>query len=258
TLVGIAGEDDLDAPDLTGPSQAERARTNSKSDGGQEGVSDHRKSRIRARQSESPLLNGELSTALSASLKAELLREIEHLGSADDAAQWAQRQLPAKNRLSATDAKQVEDAFAARLTMGCAKTPVEKRLSAKANPAQKIDKGVLRFPEPRRIRDREHVRHVTKQPCVVCGKRPSDAHHLRFAQLPALGRKVSDEFTVPLCRAHHREIHRFSDEGSWWRDSGTDPLAIARSLWLETHPLSRGEASDGTKPNHDLAPANRI
>src|SRR5262249_43602978 len=52
TLVGIAGEDDLDAPDLTGPSQAERTRTNSKSYGGQEGVSDHRKSRIRARQSE--------------------------------------------------------------------------------------------------------------------------------------------------------------------------------------------------------------
>ena len=60
----------------------------------------------------------------------------------------------------------------------------------------------LSFPEPRRVRDREHVRHVAHQSCLVCGRKPCDAHHLRFAQSRALGRKVSDEFTVPLCRGH--------------------------------------------------------
>jgi hypothetical protein len=49
-------------------------------------------------------------------------------------------------------------------------------------------------------------------PCLVCGRKPSDPHHLRFAQPRALGRKASDEFTVPLCRMHHREVHRADDE----------------------------------------------
>ena len=61
-----------------------------------------------------------------------------------------------------------------------------------------VDKSVLALPTPRRIRDRDHVKSVAKQPCLICGRSPADAHHLRFAQSLALGRKVSDEFTVPL------------------------------------------------------------
>jgi hypothetical protein len=98
---------------------------------------------------------------------------------------------------------------------------------------------VLVFAEPRRIRDRDNIRHVMRQPCLICGRRPSDPHHLRFAQTRALSRKVSDEFTVPLCRTHHREIHRCANERAWWENSGIDPLAAARTLWLETHPLLR-------------------
>ena len=78
---------------------------------------------------------------------------------------------------------------------------------------------------------------MAKQPCLVCGRRPSDAHHLRFAQHRALGRKVSDEFTVPLCRGHHREVHSCGDEAAWWIKAGVDPTVPARALWLETHPL---------------------
>jgi hypothetical protein len=78
---------------------------------------------------------------------------------------------------------------------------------------------------------------VAKQPCLVCGRRPADAHHLRFAQSPALGRKVSDEFTVPLCRGHHREVHRCGNEAAWWKETGIDPSAAARILWLKTHSL---------------------
>jgi hypothetical protein len=81
------------------------------------------------------------------------------------------------------------------------------------------------------------MRFVTKQPCLICGRLPTDPHHLRFAQHRALGRKVSDEFTVPLCRTHHRELHRQADEASWWTKLGIDPNSIARALWLQTHSL---------------------
>ena len=107
--------------------------------------------------------------------------------------------------------------------------------------SSRLPGGALRsprpLPAPRRIRDRDHVKSVAKQPCLICGRRPADAHHLRFAQSPTLGRKVSDEFTVPLCRGHHREVHRCGDEAAWWKKTGIDPAAAARVLWLKTHPL---------------------
>jgi hypothetical protein len=85
--------------------------------------------------------------------------------------------------------------------------------------------------EPRRCRNRDHVGFVAAQPCLVCGRQPSDPHHIRFAQKRALGRKVSDEFTVPLCRIHHRELHRKGDEAAWWISVKIDPMPIALRLW---------------------------
>ena len=180
---------------------------------------------------------------LSASLRAELLREIECLGADDDAALWAQRRLPAKNQLSATDGQRVEETFAAKLAVIQSQSArsddvlSEQRLAEQTFPATQINKSLLVFPEPRRVRDRDHIRHLIKQPCLVCGRRPSDPHHLRFAQSRALGRKVSDEFTVPLCRGHHRELHRRGDEAAWWQKIGIDPFPAARALWLQTRPL---------------------
>jgi hypothetical protein len=105
------------------------------------------------------------------------------------------------------------------------------------------------------VRDRAHVKFVARRPCLICGRRPSDAHHLRFAQSRALSRKVSDEFTVPLCRGHHREVHRCGDEAAWWGDAGIDPCITARALWLETHPLARNLDQGGveqTASGHDI------
>jgi hypothetical protein len=109
--------------------------------------------------------------------------------------------------------------------------------SSEVSASDRVDKSLLALPEPRRFRDKTHVKFVSRQPCLICGRRPADAHHLRFAQHPALGRKVSDEFIVPLCRGHHREVHRSGDEASWWSKAAIDPIGAARTLWTETHPL---------------------
>jgi hypothetical protein len=95
-------------------------------------------------------------------------------------------------------------------------------------------KSALSLSEPRRYRDRAHLRFVSAQPCLICGRRPTDAHHLRFAQPRALGRRVSDEFAVPLCRSHHRALHRHGDEVAWWDGNKVDPVVVARELWQRT------------------------
>jgi hypothetical protein len=115
-----------------------------------------------------------------------------------------------------------------------------------------IDKAALPLSEPRRYRDREHLRFVSLQPCLVCERRPSDAHHLRFMQPRALGRRVSDEFTVPLCRTHHRSLHRAGDEPAWWAERKLDPVAVAGRLWERSRlingaPILRGVAPSGNE-----------
>ncbi len=251
TLVGIAGEDDLDAPDLTEPPAETGKKVSSKTigNGGQQTQSDHRAGRANANNSGSTSRQAELSAVLSASLRADLLREVEGHNSVDDAAVWAQRRLAAKNALSAADAEHVEQAFESKLATVMHELGDEarslyehdKRLSRRKKIRQRsqvaINKAILALPAPRRVRDREHVQSVAKQPCLICGRSPSDAHHLRFAQSRALGRKVSDEFTVPLCRGHHREVHRCGDESAWWDKVDIDPTVTARALWLKTHAL---------------------
>lgn len=97
-----------------------------------------------------------------------------------------------------------------------------------------IDKSVLTHSEPKRHRDKTHLRFVGSHPCLVCGRQPSDAHHLRFAQPRALGMKVSDEFTVPLCREHHRQLHHAGNEVAWWHNLSIKPLVVAQELWAQS------------------------
>jgi hypothetical protein len=172
-----------------------------------------------------------------------MLAELNEIGSEDDAAKWAHRRMREKDKLNAADAKHIEEAFRAKLLSFAihraeGEVPEPKPSAQRRNrkaPTQSVDKTVLMHPEPRRVRDRDHVRFVARQACLVCGRQPCDAHHLRFAQDRALGRKVSDEFTVPLCRGHHRELHHCGNEAAWWQKLGLDPRKSARALWLETH-----------------------
>jgi len=117
----------------------------------------------------------------------------------------------------------------------------------------RIDKSLLTIAEPKRLRDKAHLKFVASQPCLVCGRQPCDPHHLRFAQPRAIGLKVSDEFTVPLCRGHHRQLHQAGNEVTWWENLKIDTLPIARGLWEQTHPKSA--ATDTQQPHDDTAKA---
>jgi len=108
------------------------------------------------------------------------------------------------------------------------------KAAAAGTNAGHVDKASLPISTPRRIRDKEHLRYVASMPCIICGRAPAQAHHLRFAQPRALGRKVSDEWTVSLCSTHHRALHSVGDEKQWWRDKGIDPIAHAVRLWWDT------------------------
>jgi ERF superfamily len=268
TLVGIAGEDDLDAPDLISPSQPVSGRDRrAHRDNGRLGS---KSSALAARTSlprpEKATVNCNssvkarvlaavrLDIAASAHLRDIMLGELNQIGSEDEAAKWAHRRMQEKNKLNVTDAKHVEEAFCAKLlsfaihqaegphpskndSQSSSTTDGRRRKTNSEVPSPSVDKSVLSHPEPRRIRDRDHVRFVAQQTCLVCGRQPCDAHHLRFAQNRALSRKVSDQFTVPLCRGHHRELHRHGDEAAWWQKLGLDPTGAAHALWLQTHPL---------------------
>jgi len=109
-----------------------------------------------------------------------------------------------------------------------------------------VDKSVLPIGAPRRFRDKAHLAFVASQPCLLCGRRPVDPHHIRFAQKQSLGRKVSDELTVPLCRSHHRALHRSGSEYLWWENVGIDPLKAARKMWRKTRSKPRAGASEGS------------
>jgi hypothetical protein len=118
----------------------------------------------------------------------------------------------------------------------------EAQLLLSVAPAR-IDKSVLTIAEPRRLRDKAHLKYIASQPCLVCGRQPSDPHHLRFAQPRALGLKVSDEFAVPLCRGHHRQVHQVGNEIAWWEDLTIDALEIAKGLWEQTRSKSAPAAT---------------
>jgi hypothetical protein len=211
----------------------------------------------------------------SAALRDKLLTAVGNITSADSAVIWAQEALAAKNRLAVADAKLVEDAFAYKLselapsaTVGAADdatptTRVERvgihKMRAKGNDdlgqAEGIDKSVLAIATPRRYRNREHLRYVAQQACLICGRKQSDPHHLRYLQPRALGRKASDEFAVPLCRSHHRAVHRAGDEQACWKAAGIDPVKVARELWRQTR---LNDPHDPDQPSPAVRPETRL
>src|SRR5262245_39635823 len=207
----------------------------------------------------------------SAILRERLLGQLVAINSTDEAALWARQNLSSKNTLTAGDARIVEEEFQARLsTIGDAEGPTESSnlFSAQnvmpadrpdANDSQKTSKvsgkpprnsAVRGLGKTVRLRDKEHRKFVSRPACLVCVRTPSDPHHLTFMQPRALGHRVSDEFTVPVCRAHHRELHRQGDEAAWWDKVHIDPLPVALRLWQHTR-LNGNELA----PSENITPS---
>jgi ERF superfamily len=292
TLVGIAGEDDLDAPDLCAPAPEAPGRAGAPGSAGA-GASDrpaldrsvdgragglqlppgsHRYGRAggAAKLASPPILSPDQSAAL----RDRLLGEIATLPSEDSATDWAQQALVAKNQLTAADARLLEVAFELRLSALLPSESSERSIGsgslcspslageetigrdagsgdADNDQPARIDKSTLAVPTPRRYRNKAHLRYVAQQSCLLCGRKPSDPHHLRFMQPRALGHKASDEFAVPLCRIHHRLVHRVGNEAAWWKDAGIDPVKAARQLWRRTRlndPQDRHQPSLAARP----------
>jgi hypothetical protein len=251
TLVGIAGEDDLDAPDLPmqpaspaqppSPASASLRRANGKP------------------SSPSPIVA--LDAEASGQKRDDFLQEIASIASFEAAALWAKRIIGIKNTMTSDDAGEVEAALEKKLGQieklettstlvgprnddAAAPTPTVQSTGPDAVSSTVPSSRPLDFesyavtPKTRRQRDKRHRQYVAAQACVVCGRQPSDAHHLRFAQPRGLGTKVSDEFTVPLCRPHHQAVHRVRNEVRWWTQLGIEPMAVAYRLWNATHPAA--------------------
>jgi DNA recombination protein Rad52 len=123
----------------------------------------------------------------------------------------------------------------------------------------KIDKSVLTISEPKRVCCKEHLRFVASQPCLICGRVPSHAHHLRYAQSKGLSLKVSDEFTVPLCAIHHHHVHTTGKEQEWWQERNIDPLKVAGDLWQQRYPtVGNVDLPRSLEPATEAASANEF
>ncbi len=254
-LVGIAGEDDLDAPDLnvpnSGPVTAETATSSANTvparpHSGNGRVTNGFK-RSQSAAPNRPILAGDES----ARLREGMLAEIESIASSTAATAWANTMLRAKNTLTANDARAIESAFETKIAglpadVGADELPPvvspgddsvaphDGAIEPVPATGESINERNPPIAKTVRHRNKEHLRFVRTQPCLVCAKQPSDPHHLPFAQPRALGRKVSDQYTVPLCRAHHREAHRAAKEIAWWQSVGIAPLAVAEALWQKS------------------------
>lgn len=260
-LVGIAGEDDLDAPDATaGPASSPEPRTQLRS----------------SKKPNKDLLNRPppLSPERSAELREQLLEQLAGHTDESELLTWAEASLPLKNTLNEADSSLVEAAYRLKVEGTAQSQPsanreepfdaAEQRSAEALRQAGIVADNVsavhdgqpqgqgLAFPkEPLRRRSKAHLDFVRSQGCLVCQRTPTDAHHLKFSQPRTLGRKVSDEFTVPLCRTHHRDLHRHADERAWWADMQISPMPVANVLWAESpaHRTSKADVVERDAPS---------
>lgn len=254
TIVGIAGEDDLDTPELSAPPAPV----------GFPGP----QPRALARTAKSPTL---LPPDRSRALCERLLAELASLVTVEDLTLWALRRLPAKNTLQEADAEAVNTAYQVKLDgvppqagsdllSQAIEPPDDTRSPRGAVPESELPpsdgdrigtkapaKAVIPLPKTLRRRNKHHLTFVASQPCLVCKRAPCDAHHLKFAQPRALGRKVSDEFTVPLCREHHNDLHRHGNERAWWGNLSLSPMDVAAKLWAATSEMEAQHDNEASK-----------
>jgi hypothetical protein len=244
SIVGIAGEDDLDATDLlVSTSEPE--------------TQGHRVTRTPAQN----FLTGQQSSSTRHALETE----IAHIADTEALARWAASNLAKKMSLDREDASAVEAAYARRASELGDQIDIGAKDATSASDSRfYVDErdgpngqvtDAHRLRQTVRHRNKAHLRFVSSQPCLVCKRQPSDPHHIKFAQPAALGRKVSDEFTVPLCREHHHQLHRSGNERAWWANQQIKPIETARELWAQSRSMNGLVPDDAKLTEYDSAQA---
>ena len=186
TLVGIAGEDDLDAPDLnakvevapkiepqavedpTQPQPAKVAAEPGSNATPTQGRTPTTKSRTPKLAAPARVM---LDAEQSAALREQLIADVGRLQSADDAAEWVHRNLPLKNTLLAADADLLEENFRDRLA---AIQSVSAMLEQQLQAAPGEDEFTL--PEPPFL---DHDENATGPPTVLRRPGAGSQRHLK-------------------------------------------------------------------------------
>jgi hypothetical protein len=92
----------------------------------------------------------------------------------------------------------------------------------------------MRQRQPRE-KNAKHLALVRLLPCLVCGRGPSEAAHVRYGDHlrgkppTGIGQKPDDRWCVPLCFRCHRYQHT-RGERIFWEAQGIDPIAVAIEL----------------------------
>lgn len=95
-----------------------------------------------------------------------------------------------------------------------------------------------------RLRSKKRMQAARELGCAICKNPVADAHHLRtIGHRRAMSLKNGDDFTIPLCRRHHDELHAFGDEKLFLALNGVDVVQILRQL----------NGGDGDFPSEDTA-----
>ena len=300
TLVGIAGEDDLDAPDLQDQARfkpparlAETATALAMRSGMvvSTNVHPHAPQETESRQ---PRRHGSRRSVILPAAHAigraarSVYRRVAHIASVEQAEDWASKTILAtKNSLGAATLRRSSKRSSAgcRTFSDASRAPVEPstrqqgkgegdvryanvglrtrstnlgeiacaRVGAKNACYGSIKQG--NFEEPRPASTRVCSRSPSPSATATrstCGSSPSSPVWSAAERPPihttcaSLSRarsvaKVSDEFVVPLCRSHHRALHRVGNESAWWKATGIDPLIVARQLWGRTRLVDQAE-----------------
>ena len=86
------------------------------------------------------------------------------------------------------------------------------------------------FQKSKRYRSDKYLKWVASKPCILCYYDCCQAHHITIAEPKAMGMKVSDYYTVPLCYTHHHQLH-MTGEAKFWTKIGINPKFYALLLY---------------------------
>ena len=97
---------------------------------------------------------------------------------------------------------------------------------------------ILSEDKVQRIKDKEYLKWVASNPCILCQNTQSQAHHVTFAMPRGFSQKVGDQFTVPLCYKHHHQLHTNGmSEKDFWSKLDIDAVDICSKFYSHYHDM---------------------